>query len=111
MSVQTISLILFNSITNIFFFKYFTTYLYAKLSADKDQHMSWLLTKINKLETEINELHETIDSLEYQIQEKEYKLKESSEILFNKIDNFIVSNYETVQNENSISSHETTPNI
>jgi predicted nucleic acid-binding Zn-ribbon protein len=97
MSVQTLSFIFFNGITTAIFFKYAVKYVYEKVTKEKDEQMLWLLSKINKLETEVNELHETIDSLEETIQAKENLLKQSSDMLFSKIDNFIISNYDTVQ--------------
>jgi uncharacterized protein (DUF342 family) len=97
MSVQALSFIFLNGITSAIFFKYVVNYVYEKVTKEKDEQMLWLLSKINKLETEVNELHETIDSLEEKIQAKENLLKESSDMLFNKIDNFIISNYDTVQ--------------
>jgi hypothetical protein len=96
MSVQAISLILFNGVTTAFVVKYVIQYVYKKVTTEKDEQTLLLLDKINKLETEVNELHETIDILEEKIQAKESLLKESSEILFNKIDKFIISNYDTV---------------
>jgi uncharacterized protein (DUF342 family) len=97
MSVQAFTLIFFNGITSAIFFKYVVQYVYEKVTKEKDEQILWLLAKINKLENEVTELHETMDNFEEKIQAKENLLKESSEILFNKIDNFIISNYDTVQ--------------
>lgn len=97
MSVQAISFILFNGITSVIFCKYVVKYVYEKITKEKDEQILWLLAKINKLENEVTELHETIDVLEEKIQAKENLLKESSDMLFSKIDNFIISNYDTVQ--------------
>lgn len=108
MSIQTISLIFINSASTIIFLKYAIQHLYQHILKEKDEKILWLLSKINKLEYEINELHETIDSLEEKIQAKETLLKESSDILFNKIDNFIIGNYDTVNkndDEDSINKH------
>jgi hypothetical protein len=100
MSVQAISIILLNSVTSAFFAKYIVQYVYNKVTKEKDEQILWLLAKITKLENKVNELHENIDSLDEKVQAKENLLKESSEMLFNKIDNFIISNYDTVENEN-----------
>lgn len=99
MSVQAFSLIFLNGLTSAIFFKYVVQYVYEKVTKEKDEQVLWLLAKINKLENEVSELHETIDSLEEKIQAKENLLKESSDMLFNKIDNFIISNYDTIQKE------------
>lgn len=107
MSFQAISFVLFNGITSTLFFKYIITYVYEKISKEREEEKSWLLTKINRFENEIKELYQvvdelcqTIDELEEKLQKKENLLKESSEILFNKLDNFIVGNYDTIQKEN-----------
>jgi uncharacterized protein (DUF342 family) len=97
MSVQAISFILFNGVTSAIFCKYVVKYVYEKITKEKDEQILWLLAKINKLENEVTELHETIDVLEEKMQAKENLLKESSDMLFSKIDNFIISNYDTVQ--------------
>lgn len=99
MSIQAISFILFNGVSTAIFFKYAIKYVYERVTKEKDEQILWLLARLNKLENEINELHETIDSLEEKVQAKENLLKESSEMLFSKIDNFIISNYDTVQKE------------
>jgi peptidoglycan hydrolase CwlO-like protein len=100
MSFQAISFVLFNGITSTLFFKYIITYVYEKITKEREEEKSWLLTKINRFENEIKELYQTIDELEEKLQKKENLLKESSEILFNKLDNFIVGNYDTIQKEN-----------
>lgn len=104
MSIQAISLILFNGVTSAIFFKYVVKYVYEQVSKEKDEQFLLLLEKnfftlarIHKLENEVNELHEIIDSLEEKMQAKENLLKESSDMLFSKIDNFIISNYDTIQ--------------
>lgn len=97
MSVQALSFIFLNGITSAIFFKYVVQYVYEKVTKEKDEQILWLLSKINKLETEVGELHESIDSLEEKIQAKENLLKESSDMLFSKIDNFIIGNYDTIQ--------------
>lgn len=99
MSIQAISLLFVNGITCTIFLKYVTDYIYTHLSKEKDEQILWLLSKINKLENEMTELHETIDGLEEKIQVKETLLRESSDLLFSKIDNFIISNYDTVTKE------------
>lgn len=99
MSFQAISYILFNGITSTLFFKYILTYVYEKINKEREEEKTWLLTKINRFENEIKELYQTIDDLEDKLQKKENLLKESSEILFNKLDNFIVGNYDTVEKE------------
>ena len=101
MSIQALSLLFVNGIATTIFFKYMTEYLYVRFVKEKEEQMLWLLSKINKLENEMNELHETIDSLEEKLQEKEIMLRESSDLLFSKIDNFIISNYDTVTKEES----------
>jgi glutathionyl-hydroquinone reductase len=100
MSFQAISFVLFNGFTSTLFFKYMFTYLYEKINKEREEEKCWLLTKINRFENEIKDLYQTIDELEEKLQKKENLLKESSEILFNKLDNFIVGNYDTVQKEN-----------
>ena len=99
MSFQVISFILFNGISSTLFFKYMFTYVYEKINKQREEEKHWLLTKLNRFENEIKELYQTIDELEEKLQKKEHLLKESSEILFNKLDNFIVGNYDTIQNE------------
>jgi len=96
MSVQLLSIIAINGISGIIIINYLTNYLTKKVSKLKDEQISWLLSKINKLELEIMELHENIDTLEEKLTVKENILKESSELLFNKLDNFIISNYDTI---------------
>jgi peptidoglycan hydrolase CwlO-like protein len=100
MSFQAISFVLFNGITSTLFFKYIFTYVYEKITKEREEEKSWLLTKINRFENEIKELYQTIDELEEKLQKKENLLKESSEVLFNKLDNFIIGNYDTIQKEN-----------
>jgi|LakMenEpi03Aug12_release.lakeMendotaPanAssembly.Ray.scaffolds.fasta_scaffold1658036_1 hypothetical protein len=100
MSVQAISLILFNGVTSALFARYVFQYVYDRVTKEKDEQILWLLAKITKLENEVNELHENIDFLDEKVQAKENLLKESSEMLFSKIDNFIIGNYDTVQKEN-----------
>ena len=100
MSFQAISFVLFNGITSTLFFKYIITYVYEKITKEREEEKSWLLTKINRFENEIKELYQTIDELEEKLQKKENLLKESSEVLFNKLDNFIIGNYDTIQKEN-----------
>lgn len=100
MSFQAISLILLNGVTSALLLKYVVKYVYDKVTKEKDEQLLWLLAKVNKLENEVNELHESIDVLEDKVQAKENLLKESSEMLFNKIDKYIISNYDTVQKEN-----------
>ena len=100
MSFQAISIILLNGVTSALFLKYVVKYVYDKVTKEKDEQLLWLLAKVNKLENEVNELHESIDVLEDKVQAKENLLKESSEMLFNKIDKYIISNYDTVQKEN-----------
>jgi hypothetical protein len=97
MSFQAISIILLNGVTSALFLKYIVKYVYDKVTKEKDEQLLWLLAKVNKLENEVNELHESIDVLEDKVQAKENLLKESSEMLFNKIDKYIISNYDTVQ--------------
>ena len=97
MSFQAISLILLNGVTSALLLKYVVKYVYDKVTKEKDEQLLWLLAKVNKLENEVNELHESIDVLEDKVQAKENLLKESSEMLFNKIDKYIISNYDTVQ--------------
>jgi hypothetical protein len=99
MSVQALSLLFVNGVATTIFFKYMTEYFYTRFVKEKEEQMLWLLSRINKLENEISELHETIDVLEEKIQEKEIMLRESSDLLFSKIDNFIISNYDTVTKE------------
>lgn len=106
MSIQAITLILFNGVSTAIFFKYVVKYLYEQMSKEKDEQILWLLAKLNKLENEVNELHETIDTLEEKIQAKENLLKESSDMLFSKIDNFIISNYDTIQKEEAKESND-----
>jgi peptidoglycan hydrolase CwlO-like protein len=97
MSFQTISLILLNGVTTALLLKYVLKYVYVKVTKEKDEQLLWLLAKVHKLENEVNELHESIDALEDKIQSKENLLKESSDMLFSKIDKFIISNYDTIQ--------------
>lgn len=96
MSVQALSILFVNGVATTIFFKYMTDYLYSTFVKEKEEQILWLLSKINKLENEMSELHETIDSLEEKLQEKEIMLRESSDLLFSKIDNFIISNYDTI---------------
>lgn len=95
MSLQAISFILLNSISSAFFLKYVVKSVHNKFSKEKNEQVSWLLAKIHKLENKIETLHESIDILENKVNIKENLLKESSEMLFNKIDKFIIGNYDT----------------
>lgn len=97
MSLQLLSFVFINGISTAILIKYVTEYIYTKFSKEKDEQVLWLLVKINKLESEVSNLHETIDTLEEKLIAKENMLRESSELLFNKIDNFIISNYDTIQ--------------
>lgn len=99
MSVQALSILFVNGIATTFFFKYMTDYIYTHFVKEKEEQILWLLSKINKLENEVGELHETIDSLEEKLQEKDVMLRESNDLLFSKLDNFIISNYDTVTKE------------
>ena len=97
MSLQLLSFVFVNGVSTTILIKYLTDYIYTKVSKEKDEQVLWLLAKINKLESEVSDLHETIDTLEEKLIAKENILRESSELLFNKIDNFIISNYDTIQ--------------
>ena len=97
MSLQLLSFVFVNGISSAILIKYVTEYIYKKVSKEKDEQVLWLLSKINKLESEVSDLHGCIDTLEEKLIAKENILRESSELLFNKIDNFIISNYDTIQ--------------
>ncbi len=95
MSIQILSVVILNGITSAIIIKYIAKYIHKKISNVKDEQILWLLSKINKLELEVSDLHQTIDTLEEKLLIKENILKQSSELLFNKLDNFIISNYDT----------------
>lgn len=85
MSIQLLSLVIINSISSIILFKYTYTYIYDKISKEKNEQVAWLSCKITKLQIEL-------DTIQDRLVEKENKLLES----INKIDKFIVSNYDTI---------------
>ena len=85
MSIQLLSLVIINSISSIILFKYTYTYIYDKISKEKNEQVTWLSCKITKLQIEL-------DTIQDRLVEKENKLLES----INKIDKFIVSNYDTI---------------
>jgi len=94
MSLQILSIFILNGITSAIVIKYIADYIHTRVNNVKDEQILWLLSKINKLELEVSDLHETIDMLEEKLIIKENILKESNELLFNKLDNFIMSNYD-----------------
>jgi len=85
MSIQILTLAIVNSISGIIFFKYTYTYIYDKILKEKNEQISCLFSKITKLQTDL-------DTMQDRLEEKENKLLQS----INKIDKFIVSNYETI---------------
>lgn len=85
MSTQLLSLLIINSVSSIILFKYTYTYIYDRISKEKNEQIVWLSCKIAKLQTEL-------DTIQNRLIEKENKLLES----INKIDKFIVSNYDTI---------------
>lgn len=89
MSIQTLSIVFFNSLAGTICIKYITDYIFLKMK-EKDDQILWLLTKINKLESEIDDIHETLDILEETLQ---HKNNNSSNELINKL---IVSNYDKI---------------
>lgn len=90
MNLQILTFFLANTITGTIFFKYIVEYLNKK----NNDKLDFLLHKINKLEVEVSELHETLDLLEDRLHRKHTDMRQSHEQLDNKIDNFIVSNYD-----------------
>lgn len=94
MNLELFTFILANTITSTIFFKYLADYIKQKVSKDYDEKLNFLLTKINNLEAEVSELHETLDVLEEGLHQKHIDMKTSHEQLGNKIDTFIVSNYD-----------------
>lgn len=58
--------------------------------------LSLLLHRVNKLEEEIIELNETLEFFDEKISEKDNFMRKSSEILSNKVDKYIISNYEEI---------------
>lgn len=98
LSFQILSLVIINGFTGVLFFKYFIQE--QKQDNDKNDKLLWLLEKITTLEITVNELNTTIDNLDLKLQvfqDKENNLQESTELLFNKLDKYIISNYDTIQ--------------
>lgn len=90
MNLELFTFILANTI----FYKYLTYYIKQKMSKEYNEKLDFLLHKINSLEVEITELHDTLDVLEEGLHKKHIDMKSSHEQLGNKIDTFIVSNYD-----------------
>ena len=59
--------------------------------------LSFILNRISKLEEEIVELNETLEFFDEKISEKDDFMRKSSEILSNKVDKYIISNYEEIK--------------
>lgn len=59
--------------------------------------LSLLLQRVSKLEEEIVELNETLEFFDEKISEKDNFMRKSSEILSNKVDKYIISNYEEIK--------------
>ena len=95
MNIQILTFILANTITGTVLFKYLIDYL-NKTTQDK---LDFLSHKVNKLESELSELHETIDLLEECLHRKHNDMNQSHEQLGNKIDSFIVSNYDVTNKD------------
>lgn len=94
MNLELFTFILANTITGTLFFKYIADYIKQKISEEYEEKLDFLLHKINSLEAEITELHETLDVLEEGLHKKHIDMRVSHEQLGNKIDTFIVSNYD-----------------
>lgn len=94
MNIEFLAFILANSITTTVFFKYIANYIKQKNNEEYQQKLDFLLHKTNYLESEITELHETLDLLEECLHKKHIDMRVSHEQLGNKIDTFIVSNYD-----------------
>lgn len=94
MNLELLTFILANTITGTIFFKYISDYIKETIIEEHEKKLDFLLHKINKLETEITELHETLDVLEERLHKKHVDMRVSHEQLGNKIDTFIVSNYD-----------------
>jgi len=94
MNLELLTFILANTITGTILFKYLVYYIKQTIIEEHEKKSCFLLHKINKLETEITELHETLDVLEEGLHKKHTDMKYSHEQLGNKIDTFIVSNYD-----------------
>lgn len=94
MNLELLTFILANTITGTIFFKYLADYIKQTLIEEHQEKLDFLLHKINKLETEVAELHETLDVLEEGLHKKHFDMRVSQEQLGNKIDSFIVSNYD-----------------
>lgn len=100
MTYHLLSIVVLNGLSGVILIKYLCDYIHMKL-VDNDKRTDLLLTKVQELVMDVNELNKTIDTLENKlqerIQEKENKLKQSSDLLFQKIDELITSNYDTIQ--------------
>jgi len=94
MNLELLTFILANTITGTIFFKYLADYIKQTLIKEHQEKLDFLLHKINSLEAEITELHETLDVLEEGLHKKHIDMRVSHEQLGNKIDSFIVSNYD-----------------
>lgn len=98
MNLELFTFILANTITGTIFFKYIADYIKQKISEKYEEKyeekLDFLLHKINSLEAEITELHETLDVLEEGLHKNHIDMRVSHEQLGNKIDTFIVSNYD-----------------
>lgn len=103
MSLQSLSLTAFNGITCVFIFKYISNRLMLLLQ-DRDIKIKILSEKIQSLESSIIKLEDNIECLENKLKSKleddfknrEDKLRQSSDILFNKIDQLIIGNYDVL---------------
>jgi predicted nucleic acid-binding Zn-ribbon protein len=58
--------------------------------------LSLLLHRVSKIEEDIIELNETLEFFDEKISEKDNFMRKSSEILSNKVDKYIISNYEEI---------------
>jgi predicted nucleic acid-binding Zn-ribbon protein len=90
MNLELLTFILANTITGTIFFNYLADYI----KQEHQEKLDFLLHKINSLEAEITELHETLDVLEEGLHKKHIDMRVSHEQLGNKIDSFIVRNYD-----------------
>jgi peptidoglycan hydrolase CwlO-like protein len=101
--------LLINSASSLFLLKILYSFIFS--SSQKENKLNFVMSKIKKLEDEIKEIHLIVDTLEEKVgtlEENIDTLEEKVGLLenniTNKIDNFLTSNYDMINNL-SINTH------
>ena len=90
-------LIVLNMVSGLFLFKLIKISQKIEYELkEKDKYIYYLLHKCNDLQNEIIDIYESLDSIDENLYKKNIDLRQSNEQIINKIDKFIISNYETI---------------